>query len=120
MRIDNIKLGTDPEVFLQDIKSGDIVSSIGIIEGTKEKPFPIGNGCHIQTDNILTEFCIPPCILPEEIYNYVEYCLDWTNRKVKDLGLQTKIQASALIDLKYLDNPQAMEFGCATAALLSN
>lgn len=112
MKLQNITFGTDPEIFLQDKDTLEIVSSIGIIKGSKHTPFPIGNDCYIQTDNILTEFCIPACTLPEEIHNNINYCLQWTNKEVEKLNLQTNIQASAFIDTKYLNNPQALEFGC--------
>ncbi len=111
-KIENITLGTDPEVFLND-KKGKIISSIGIIEGTKNEPSPIGNGCHIQTDNILTEYCIPPCSTPEEMYNYIQYCFDYTNKKVEEKGLSVKVLASADINPDQLNSDEAKLFGCS-------
>ncbi len=110
--IKNVKLGTDPEVFLAN-KEGKIISSVGIIEGTKNEPKSIGNSCSIQTDNILTEYCVPPCTMPEEMFNNLRYCFDHTNNLVKDKGLEVKILASALIDDDQLTTDQAKEFGCS-------
>ncbi len=112
IEVKNVKVGTDPEVFLVN-KEGKIISSVGIIEGTKDQPKSIGNDCHIQTDNILTEYCIPPCTMAEEMFNHLRYCFEHTNQKVKDKGLEVRVLASAFIDGDQLTTDQAKEFGCS-------
>ena len=39
MKIQNIKVGADVEVFLKNKQTGEFVSAEGHIKGTKEKPF---------------------------------------------------------------------------------
>lgn len=111
-KIENITLGTDPEVFLVN-KEEKIISSIGIIKGCKDEPSPIGNDCSIQTDNILTEYCIPPCTTPEEMYNSIQYCFSYTNKEVAERNLKVKVLASATVDDDQLNNDQARMFGCS-------
>jgi hypothetical protein len=51
-------LGSDPELMLRDI-NGNLVSAIGIINGTKKNPFPLEEGM-AQYDNVNAEFGIDP------------------------------------------------------------
>ena len=54
----NITIGSDPEFFVQN-KDGKLISSIGVIDGTKDIPKRLkflGNGFAIQKDNVLGEF----------------------------------------------------------------
>jgi len=58
-----VSVGTDLEMFLYDNESERIVPCVGILDGTKEKPFkPAGysKGYAIQEDNVMVEFNIPP------------------------------------------------------------
>jgi len=59
----NILLGCDPEVF---VKNGDkVVSGHGLIQGTKEHPFPVKDGA-VQVDGMALEFNIKPAANEEE------------------------------------------------------
>lgn len=53
-----ILVGADPELFVKDGK-GELVSAHGMVEGTKDKPFPVENGA-IQVDGMALEFNITP------------------------------------------------------------
>ena len=67
-----ITIGADPELFIINEKTNDVVSSIGLIPGIKGKPFePKGykKGFGIETDNILAEFNIPPAESKQEFIN---------------------------------------------------
>lgn len=113
-RIENITVGTDPEVFLAEEATGRIVSAIPYIMGDKYNPYPIPGlpeGCCIQTDNIMIEYCIPPSQSSGELYNNFQKCLDWT-KGILPVGLVPKIQAFAHIDPEFLDHPNAQRFGC--------
>jgi len=56
----NITIGCDPEVFIQDEK-GVIIPAVGLIGGTKEEPIKVLNGA-LQEDNVLGEFNTDPAI----------------------------------------------------------
>ena len=63
MRISNVMLGSDPELFIINTKTNKVVSSIGIIPGEKGNAYrssDMPEGYGLQIDNILAEFNIPP------------------------------------------------------------
>lgn len=63
MNIEKVTIGADPELFIIDASSYEVVSSIGLIPGVKNNAFvPKGyrKGFGVETDNILAEFNIPP------------------------------------------------------------
>ena len=111
-KIKNIKIGADPEIFLIDIKTEQPISSIGIIGGTKHEPIDIGQGCALQEDNVMAEFCIPPATSAEELNNSITYALEFIDKKVKPLGYQISIVPSLKFKFEDLDNLQAQTFGC--------
>lgn len=53
-----ITVGADPEVFLKD-KDGKLISAVGLVQGTKDNPFPVVNGA-VQLDGMAAEFNIDP------------------------------------------------------------
>lgn len=59
----DIAVGSDLEMFLFDNETARVVPCVGILEGTKDKPFQpkgYGKGFAIQEDNVMVEFNIPP------------------------------------------------------------
>lgn len=110
--ITQVLVGTDPEAFVIDTKINKIVSAIGLIPGDKDHPFPISDEGHaIQTDNVMVEFCVPAANDSSKLNEDIRYCLDIIDGKLPE-GLKTVIQASAVLEDKYLDNEQAQKFGC--------
>lgn len=113
--IDNVTIGADIEVFLQDKDSGEIISAEGIIKGTKEEPFRfVPNNAHFATslDNIMAEFCIPPCRTDEEFSKNIQFALAYIDNCIKENNLITLIQPAARINEKYLQTENAKLFGC--------
>jgi len=110
-----ILIGSDPEAFIRIKDTLEIVSAIGLIPGSKKEPFSlhkeIGHGYNIQTDNVMVEWCVPPCQNASELYNSIKKCINYTN-SVLPSNLEVVVQASAFLDDKYLDNKQAQTFGC--------
>jgi hypothetical protein len=53
-------LGSDPEAFIVNTKTGLAVSSKRFTVGTKEKPEELGDGYALLNDNILIEGNVPP------------------------------------------------------------
>jgi hypothetical protein len=105
------RLGCDPELFLQS-KTGQLISSIGLIGGTKDFPMPIGEGCAVQEDNVAVEFNTPPCASAAEFIKAIQFNLNFLTERAKSLELDLCIKPSGVFDDAQLDNPQAQEFGC--------
>lgn len=60
MRRLSVTIGADPEVFLTD-KDNVFVSPVGLIPGTKEKPFLVSDGfSYVQIDGMAAEFNVHP------------------------------------------------------------
>lgn len=104
-------VGTDPEFFLKDKKSGNWVSAIGIVEGTKENPERMPNGSYLQYDNVALEFATPPSgDIDSFIENIRNSLLDVYDKLPEDLDIEA--EPSAEFGLDQLLNEEAMRFGC--------
>lgn len=104
--------GCDPELFLRNKATGEFISSIGLIGGSKDFPMPIGMGCAVQEDNVAVEFNIPPASSAQEFVDSVNYNLAYLRERVGEMGLELCIQPSAVFGADQLANPAAQEFGC--------
>lgn len=118
MKIDNVAVGADPELFIINEVTNKVVSAVGLIPGEKENPYiaddmPAGFG--LQTDNILAEFNIPPTRSKEEFVNNIEYMKQYINKYVKEINPNYGIlcAASKVVDPSQLKSKQAQEFGCS-------
>lgn len=115
----NITIGSDPESFVYNTDLEEFVSAIDYLPGNKCEPFhplDLPEGFCIQTDNILAEFNIPASKLFDD-YNFVFHILDmkqYINEFLKEINpaLELRASSSEFINEKYLDCPQAIEFGC--------
>lgn len=111
MKIKNITLGTDPELFLE--KNGKIISAIGKIGGSKSEPQPISNDGHfIQEDNVAIEYNIPPCKTVDNWIYDNNFVKDYLDILVSGMGCTLAIQPSATLDDSELDNDIARLAGC--------
>lgn len=111
MKQHKIKLGSDPEIFIE--QNGEIVSAIGMIPGTKEDPHPITDKGHfIQTDNIAFEFNIPPCETAEEYVENINFVKEHLEILAKANNCTLSLLASSEINPIHLQTEQAQTFGC--------
>lgn len=110
MRIQH--LGADPELFLRNKLTGDFISSVGLIGGSKDFPMPIGEGCAVQEDNVAVEFNIPPCKTAEDFIRSINYNKEYLHKRATELGLELVIQPSAKFSNDQLTTPAARNFGC--------
>lgn len=129
-KIENLTIGTDPEMFLWSNKLNKFYPVCGLVGGTKDKPLAITKEGHaIQEDNVMVEFCVPPAKDSESFIRDVLFVKDYINDTVlknlkvkypnevgdieeQDLELVTKCEASAEFEGALLNNEQAMMFGC--------
>ena len=117
MKIDNVTIGADPELFIINEKTNKVVSSIGIIPGEKGNPYvgeDMPEGFGVETDNILAEFNIPPVTNKSAFINNIEYMKGYINRFVKNINSDLGIlcSASEIVDEDQLKSKQAQRFGC--------
>ncbi len=117
MKINNITIGADPELFIINEKTNKVVSSVGMIPGEKGNPYvgeDMPEGFGLETDNILAEFNIPPVTNKSAFINNIEYMKGYINRFVKNINSDLGIlcSASEIVDEDQLKSKQAQQFGC--------
>lgn len=114
MKLKNVQVGADCEVFLQNKQTNEIVSAEGIIRGTKDVPFVFDEKNQFfctSLDNILAEFCIPPAKSAEEFYNNIQKSMEYIGSTIPN-DLCVAAVPSAILDSKYLQTEQSQIFGC--------
>lgn len=118
LKLKNVTLGTDPELFIKDFYTDKIISSIGIIPGEKGKAYTEGleKGFGLQIDNILAEFNVPPVKLEnkEGFVNNIIAMIYYIDGYVKKINptYGVWIASSEIIDKDQLESPEAQLFGC--------
>lgn len=106
-----IRIGSDPEVFLKSKVDGRLVSSIGIIPGSKHRPFKTANGS-VQPDNITAEFnSNPSSIASEFVANHKAIMADLESI-IKPYELELLILSSVVAPKSILNHPDAVRAGC--------
>lgn len=118
MLIHNFTVGADPELFIINEKTGNVVSSIGLIPGEKGKPWvsdDMPKGFGIEIDNILAEFNIPPVTSKEGFINALNYMKNYLNAFVKKINPDYGIKCSAyeIVNEDQLQSEEARLFGCS-------
>ncbi|MBQ0113706.1 MAG: hypothetical protein KBT03_11290 [Bacteroidales bacterium] len=115
-KVKNVTIGADPELFIINTKTNEVVSAIGIIPGEKGKPFTDGmpKGFGVELDCILGEFNIPPCTEINEFVESIKYMKNWIRNWVKNVNPDLDIccKASMNVPASQLKDPKASEIGC--------
>lgn len=110
----NLTFGSDPEFFIKD-KKGKLISSIGIIHGTKSEPYKLnalGDGYAIQTDNVLGEFNIPAATNIHDAINSIEIMKSYISGFLESRDLSPEYMASGVFTPDQLRSKEAKAFGC--------
>ena len=111
MKIENFKIGTDPELFLE--KDGKIISAEGLIGGTKKEPKLISEYGHaIQEDNVMVEFNTPPSTSAKEFVDNINFVKDYLETLASVYGAKLNYTTSARLTDEELSTDQARMFGC--------
>lgn len=101
-------VGCDPEVFISE--GGKVISAIGWVGGTKERPIPVIHGA-LQEDNVLAEFNIDPASTSEEFIFNIETVMGALQSKIgADKAIQIKAHHVFGEDIR--SQEAAMVFGC--------
>lgn len=107
-----MRLGSDPEVFLQD-NTGNPVSVIGYINADKWDPMQIPDmpvGYTLQEDNVALEYGIPPAASADEFVHHIQSVM------TKSLDYLPELSFSKLSCIVFpeeqMKHPGAHVFGC--------
>lgn len=117
MRLNNIKVGADPELFIINKNTNKVISSIGLIPGIKGEAYrapDMPKGYGLQIDNILAEFNIPAVNKKVDFIKAITYMQDYIRDYVQKVNPELDIQciASRDVDEDQLQSPEAKLFGC--------
>ena len=114
-KVTNVKIGSDPEIFLFSESKNKFVPVCGLVGGTKDEPIPVtDDGFSLQEDNVMLEYTIAPSKTREEWVNNINFAKEYIKETVlKPLGLVPKYQAAAFFEFEDLDNEAAQTFGCS-------
>lgn len=107
-----MRLGTDPEVFLQDAK-GNPVSAIGYINADKWNPLQIPDmpeGYTLQEDNVSLEYGVPPSASADEFIQHINAVMEKSKEYIPNLSFS---KLSCIVFPKSeMNHPLAHIFGC--------
>ena len=117
MKLRNITVGSDPELFIINTKTNNVVSAVGLIPGTKKEPWKADDmpkGFALQTDNILAEFNIPAVKDKLSFVKSIQYMQKYIDSYVKNINLDLGIKcaSSKVVPNSELQSEQAQQFGC--------
>lgn len=108
-------IGCDPEIFLADA-AGALVSSVGLIGGSKDYPRPLeelGDGFNVQEDNVAIEFGVPPSESKEQFVERVTKIREYLSAQIQQhLGLSLVKYSAAIFPEEQLKSEAALMFGC--------
>jgi hypothetical protein len=108
----NFRCGADPEVFLLNA-SKQLVSCVGLVQGTKEHPMQIEGlpkGFTLQQDNVALEFGIPPASSKEEFVQYINIVKRAGQEFLK--GLSYSDSSCEVFPEDQMQTAEAHVFGC--------
>jgi hypothetical protein len=107
-----MRLGSDPEVFLQDAQ-GKPISAIGYINADKWNPHQIPDmpeGYTLQEDNVSLEYGIPPAASADEFVQHINNVMERSKEYLPNL---TFSKLSCIIFPEdQMQHPLAHVFGC--------
>lgn len=110
MKINNVLVGTDPEVFIT--RDGAPYPICGLLGGTKEEPLTILDGTFaVQEDNVMAEFCVPPTNNSTAMYENIQKALAYIQKRLPEFNILIAPSAHFTPTL-LMENPKALEFGC--------
>lgn len=107
-----ITIGSDPEYFILNKVTGNLVSAIPLIKGDKQTPTTLPSGGNIQSDNVAVEFAtLPAKSTAEFITNLKSSLIDTIN--ILPENHELAVLPSATFSPEELNDPRAKQFGCS-------
>lgn len=108
----NITIGADPEFFIVT-GSGDAFPSTDLFKGSKDNPEDAGNGFALVKDNVLIEGNIPPATDKKGYIKNMQTLKGMINDILEIAGLKLHAADSMEYKPRFLQHPEAKEFGCS-------
>jgi hypothetical protein len=113
-----VTVGTDPEFFLSDTRTGGVIPSCGLIGGTKGNPIKIPDlpkGFGLQEDNVMVEVNVPPATSAHQFLDYMESAMFNARGLIETRHpyLSVDEHCTRLFSDHLLTHPQAKQVGCA-------
>jgi hypothetical protein len=116
-----VTIGADPEFFLYSY-AGDYdhdegeegyIPCVGIVPGTKENPYDLGDGYFCHEDNVALEVGIPPTENPYQFADSIASVKNMVmDQFLDDMRAELCFQPAVTFESRQLDSPQAQQFGC--------
>lgn len=110
----NLTIGADPELFLQNPNSGEFFSAHGYVKGTKYEPHKVDRGA-VQLDGTAAEFNIDPSRTADEFVGNIRTVMDQLAHMVRPSGYKLSAVPVADFDPTYFRDHIPMEqkvLGC--------
>lgn len=113
-----VTIGSDPEVMIQDVTSGRIISAAGLIGGTKGKATPmegLPEGFGYQEDNVMVEYNVPATSDIRAFTRNIACGLDYIARMIERINVNYTIdrEPCRVLMADQLTHPGAQTFGCS-------
>lgn len=116
----SVTLGSDPEFFFRDQRTGAAVPVIGLLGGSKGNALPIPGlgteGFGMQEDNVMAEYNVPATGQPRDfaanITSGLENICNFVRTKEPNLEADVG-QCARMFTTDQLNHPQAETFGCS-------
>lgn len=106
-----LKFGCDPEVFVRNAE-GQLVSAVGLVQGTKKDPFKVKGGA-VQVDGMALEFNIDPVTTQTEFLSNILMVQDQLKKMLpKGYTLDYSPVAEFGKELIAAQPPEAQALGC--------
>lgn len=108
-----VQLGGDPEFFVRNVKTGDIVPSCGLIGGDKGSGLEVGPGVRWLEDNVSVELNFDP-IQDGEMFGWTlaNSYMPFLVHELEKRNLSPVFVPSHTFKVEDLVHPKAMTFGC--------
>jgi len=110
-----LTFGADPEFFIEDVSSGDVVSAIDVLKVDKYDPIRLDEHTNLYYDNTMGEFTVRPATSKEDFIKSIGSSLSLINDyliKESEGRFKIKIKASHEFDPRFMEHPEANKIGC--------
>ena len=109
-------IGADPEVFVKELTSDEIIPCIGFFDGTKDEPdiyiLDDNLSVGIQEDNVMFEFNLTPATTKLDFISNMHKTIQFCEEILSTRGLEMVVRSSFDFHPNALVDPQALKSGC--------